>query len=105
MLVGDALELDLPERYFDAIWISNFLEHLPSLEKVARFLEPMLVRLTPGGRIAVMCPNFRYCAKQYLDMADHTVILTHAGAAEHLYAAGFEVERVVAKFLQYSFTG
>ena len=79
MLVGDALELDLPESYFDAIWVSNFLEHLHSQEEVAHFLERMLARLAPGGRIAIMGPNFRYCAKEYFDMADHTVILTHAG--------------------------
>jgi SAM-dependent methyltransferase len=105
MLVGDALELDLPEGYFDAIWVSNFLEHLHSQEEVADFLERMLVRLAPGGRIAIMGPNFRYCAKQYFDMADHTVILTHAGVAEHLYAAGYDVASVVAQFLPYSFTG
>ena len=105
MLVGDALELDLPEGYFDAIWVSNFLEHLHSQEEVADFLERMLARLAPGGRIAIMGPNFRYCAKEYFDMADHTVILTHAGVEEHLYAAGYDVASVVPQFLPYSFTG
>jgi hypothetical protein len=52
-----------------------------------------------------MGPNFRYCSKEYFDMADHTLIFTHLSIAEHLYAAGFGIERVVARFLPYSFTG
>ncbi len=50
-------------------------------------------------------PNFRYCSKQYFDFADHVLALTHVAVAEHLYAAGFEVERVIPQFLPYSFGG
>jgi SAM-dependent methyltransferase len=105
LLVADVMEADLPAEHFDAVWVSNFLEHLPSQEAVAAFLERMRDVLRPGGRIAVMGPNFRHCAKEYFDMADHTVVLTHRAVAEHLYGAGFEPERVVARFLPYSFTG
>jgi hypothetical protein len=105
LIVGDALEVELPESYFGGIWVSNFLEHLPDQETVAAFLERMRDRLVPEGRIAVMGPNFRYCAKEYFDCADHTVILTHVGVEEHLYAAGFEIVAVVPRFLPYSFRG
>jgi SAM-dependent methyltransferase len=105
LLVADALSAELPTEHFDAVWVSNFLEHLPSQEAVAAFLERMHATLRPGGRIAIMGPNFRHCAKEYFDMADHTVILTHRAVAEHLYAAGFEPERVEPRFLPYSFTG
>jgi SAM-dependent methyltransferase len=105
MLFGDVMEVDLPPDYFGGIWVSNFLEHLPDQESVAAFLERMRDRLAPGGRIAIMGPNFRYCAKEYFDCADHTVILTHVGVEEHLYAAGFEVEAVEPRFLPYSFRG
>lgn len=105
LVVADALAAELPQEHFDAVWVSNFLEHLPSQEAVAAFLERMRGVLRPGGRIAIMGPNFRHCAKEYFDMADHTVILTHRAVAEHLYAAGFEPERVEARFLPYSFTG
>jgi hypothetical protein len=103
LVVGDALEVDLPEAYFGGIWISNFLEHLPDQDAVATFLARMHGRLEPGGRIAVMGPNFRYCAREYFDCADHNVILTHVGVEEHLYGAGFEIEDVNARFLPYSF--
>jgi SAM-dependent methyltransferase len=104
-VLADALTAQLPTGHFDAVWVSNFLEHLPTQEVVAGFLERMRTLLRPGGRIAVMGPNFRYCAKEYFDMADHTVVLTHRAVAEHLYGAGFEPERIVARFLPYSFTG
>jgi SAM-dependent methyltransferase len=103
LVVGDAMTVDLPTDYFDAVWVSNFLEHLGTQLEVAAFLERMLTRLRPGGRIAIMGPNFRYTVKEYFDCADHNVILTHVGVEEHLYAAGFDVERVDARFLPYSF--
>lgn len=103
IVVGDVMEVDLPPAYFGGIWISNFLEHLPNQEAVAAFLKRMYDTLAPNGRIAIMGPNFRYCAKDYFDCADHNVILTHVGVEEHLYAAGFEIEAVDAQFLPYSF--
>lgn len=104
-VLADALEAELPEEHFDGIWVSNFLEHLPTQETVAAFLERMHGATRAGGRIAIMGPNFRYCAGEYFDMADHTLIFTHRAIAEHLYAAGFEPERVEPRFLPFSFTG
>jgi Methyltransferase domain len=105
LIVGDARELELPEGHFDAIWISNFLEHLHSQEEVAAFLRRMLLRLRSGGTIGVMGPNFVYCTRHYFDFADHTVALSHLAVEEHLYAAGFEIERVIPRFLPYTITG
>jgi hypothetical protein len=104
-LVSDIFDAELPDGHFGGIFVSNFLEHLLSQEAVATFLEKMRAATTQGGRIAIMGPNFRYCARAYFDMADHTVILTHQGVAEHLYAAGFVPERIEPRFLPYSFTG
>lgn len=105
VIVGNIFDVTLPERYFDGVWVSNFLEHLPTQEAVAEFLEKMHAVTKPGGRIAVMGPNFRYCAKDYFDCADHTLALTHGAVEEHLYAAGFEPRNVIPRFLPYSFRG
>jgi SAM-dependent methyltransferase len=105
LVVGDVMEVDLPEAYFDAVWISNFLEHLSDQQHVAAFLERMYARVKPGGRIAIMGPNFRYTVKEYFDCADHNVLLTHVGVEEHIYTAGFDVERITPQFLPYSFRG
>jgi hypothetical protein len=102
-LVGDILSVELPETHFDGVFLSNFLEHLSSQEEIARVLGRLRETMRPGGRIAVMGPNYRYCAKEYWDCADHTVALTHIAVAEHLYAAGFEIRSVIPRFLPYSF--
>jgi hypothetical protein len=59
----------------------------------------------PGGRIAVLGPNFRYCHREYFDCCDHRVVLTERSAEEHLYGAGFEIQRVYKRFLPFSFGG
>ncbi len=101
----DFAEADLPASYFDGIFVSNFLEHLPTQEVVASTLEKLYSCAEPGGTIAVLGPNFRYCSKDYFDCADHTLALTHVAVAEHLHAAGFEVSRIIPRFIPFSFRG
>jgi hypothetical protein len=105
VVIGNNLDVSLPLNYFEGVYVSNFLEHLHSQEDVANFLERMFAILKPGGKIAIMGPNFKYCAANYFDFADHTVILTELGVAEHLYGAGFEVKEVHDRFLPLSFRG
>jgi ubiquinone/menaquinone biosynthesis C-methylase UbiE len=105
VVVGDIFKVPLPENHFDAIFISNFLEHLDSQQQVAGFLEKMFACTKPGGKIAVMGPNFKYAYRSYFDFADHTVILSELGLAEHLYGAGFEISCIHPRFLPLSFRG
>jgi SAM-dependent methyltransferase len=105
MVIGDIMDIELPREHFDGVFLSNFLEHLPDQDAVATVLAKLRDAMQPGGRIAIMGPNFRYCAKDYFDCADHTVILSHIGIEEHVYAAGFEVESVAPRFLPFSFRG
>jgi SAM-dependent methyltransferase len=105
LIVSEIMAADLPSEYFGGVFVSNFLEHLLSQEAVAAFLEKMRDCTAPGGRIAIMGPNFRYCVREYFDFADHTVVLTERAVEEHLYAAGFEIREVHPRFLPYTFTG
>jgi SAM-dependent methyltransferase len=105
MIIADIMDADLPQDYFDGVFVSNFLEHLPDQNAVAAVLGKLRDAMRPGGRIAIMGPNFRYCASEYFDCADHTLILSHVSVAEHLYAAGFEATAVYPRFLPYSFRG
>jgi SAM-dependent methyltransferase len=98
-------DADLPAGHFDGVFVSNFLEHLYDQEAIATFLEQMRETMKPGGRIAIMGPNYRYASKEYWDCADHYVALTHGAIAEHLYAAGFEPEKIIPRYLPYSFRG
>jgi SAM-dependent methyltransferase len=105
MIIADIMDAELPEGHFDGVFLSNFLEHLPNQDAVATVLGKLHAAMAPGGRIAVIGPNFRYCPREYFDCADHTVTLTHVSMAEHLYAAGFDITTVVPRFLPYSFRG
>lgn len=105
IVIGDTLKADLPKDHFDGVFVSNFLEHLHSQEEVADFLGKLHGHLKPGGRIAIMGPNFKFVYKEYFDFADHTVVLSELGVAEHLYGAGFEVEAIHPRFLPLSFRG
>jgi hypothetical protein len=104
-IVGDIMDVQLPIAHFDGIFVSNLLEHLPTQNAVGSVLTRLCTSMKPGGTIAIMGPNFRYCAAEYFDCADHTLALTHVAVAEHLHAAGFEVGPVLARFLPYSFRG
>jgi SAM-dependent methyltransferase len=104
-IFGDIREVELPDAYFGGIFVSNLLEHLPSPDAIADFLTRMRRAAAPGGRVVVMGPNFRYCAKEYFDFADHILPLTHVTVKEHMVSAGLEVEETVARFLPYSFGG
>jgi SAM-dependent methyltransferase len=105
VVTSKIMDADLPEDHFDGVYASNFLEHLFNQEEIAQFLERMHRVMKSGGRIAIMGPNYRYCADEYWDCADHWVALTHVAIAEHLYAAGFEPVKVVPRYLPYSFRG
>jgi hypothetical protein len=103
IIIGSNLTVDIPTDYFDAIFVSNFLEHLSSQEEVAIFLNRLYSALKQRGRIAIMGPNFKYCYKDYFDFADHNVILSHLSLSEHLYGAGFNIVKIIPKFLPMSF--
>ena len=104
-IIENILDAELPLAYFDGIFVSNFLEHLPTQDAVGAVLAKLRASMEPGGTLAVLGPNFRYCPRNYFDCADHTLALTHVAVAEHLYAAGFEVTAVIPRFLPYSFGG
>lgn len=101
--VGDVQQVALPADHFEGIFVSHFLEHLASQQHIALFLRGLLAATAPGGTIAILGPNFRYCAPQYFDCADHVVPLSHVSVAEHLHAAGYEVTEVIPRFLPFSF--
>jgi SAM-dependent methyltransferase len=104
-VAGDVFEAELPAEHFDAVFVSNFLEHLPDPDAVAAFLARVRGWLRPGGRVAILGPNYARCADVYWDCADHTLALTHVAVEEHLYAAGFDPEETLPAFLPYSFRG
>ena len=103
----DGLELAsaVPNAHFDVAFMSNYLEHLPSTDAVIAQLREVHRVLRPGGRMIVLQPNIRFVGGAYWDFLDHKVALTEKSLAEAARAAGFDIERVISRFLPYSTKG
>ena len=57
------------------VFISNFLEHLSTSADVITLLRNMQAKLSPGGTVLILEPNFRFTGAAYFDFIDHTVVL------------------------------
>ena len=105
-MVGDREQLGRFETgYFDAVFASNFFEHLSSPEEVAEYLIAVRRILRPSGYLIVMGPNIRVAYKEYWDFVDHRLPLSHLTMLEHLVSSGYVAVQCRARFLPYSFTG
>ena len=97
---GDAVAYleQAPPDTFDFVLASNFFEHLdwPALNA----LLPLLLRsMKPGGRLAVIQPNFRLAPRRYFDDYTHRTVFTDASLRDWLEAGGFDILDVVPRFL------
>ena len=92
----------LPGETLDAVFTSNFLEHLPDKDAVRKVLENAYQCLKPGGRFIALGPNIKYLPGAYWDFFDHYVELTELSLAEGLSNCGYEIEQAVPRFLPYT---
>jgi len=101
---GDGLALAdlLPNGHFDVVFMSNYLEHLPSGEAVIEQFRVVRDLLRPGGRAIVLQPNIRLVGGRYWDFIDHTVALTERSLAEACELAGLTADRTIVRFLPYT---
>jgi len=100
----DARELAsaVPIDHFDVVFMSNYLEHLPSSVDVMHQMHEASRVLRPGGRLIVLQPNIRYVGAAYWDFIDHQTALTEHSLAEAARLAGLTVETLIPRFLPYT---
>jgi len=94
--------LPWPTLELDAIFTSNFLEHLPTKDAVISTLHNAHAALRPGGCFVAMGPNIRFLAGDYWDFFDHFIPLSERSLSEALRTVGFDIALSVAKFLPYT---
>jgi SAM-dependent methyltransferase len=99
---GRALLDVLPRAAFDGIFMSNYLEHLPSSDAVIEQLRVCADLLRPGGRVVILQPNIRLTGAAYWDFIDHRTPLTEQSLVEAATIAGFRTVTVVTRFLPYT---
>jgi len=86
----------------DVIFMSNFLEHLPTKQLVLDVLDECLKALKPGGVVMILQPNIRYVGPAYWDYIDHHIALTEHSLVEALNISGFSVKELIPRFLPYT---
>jgi len=91
------LEQAEPES-FDFVLASNFLEHFDwaTLDRVGAGIRRVL---RPGGRLALIQPNYRIATRRYFDDYTHRTVFTDVSLPDWLCAQGLEVITVVPRFL------
>jgi SAM-dependent methyltransferase len=89
----------------DVVFTSNFLEHLPDKAACTYLFRDVKRILKPGGKFIILGPNIRYAYKEYWDFYDHYLSLSHLSLGEGLVMGGFELERVIDRFLPYTMVG
>ncbi|MEX2457840.1 MAG: class I SAM-dependent methyltransferase [Actinomycetota bacterium] len=95
----------VPEDHFDTVFMSNYLEHLPSPDAVVAQLEAARRIAKPGGSLLVLQPNIALVGAAYWDFIDHRVALTEHSLVEAAELAGWETARVIRRFLPYTTKG
>jgi SAM-dependent methyltransferase len=86
----------------DVVFMSNFLEHLPSKQMVFDTLAEARRILRPGGRLMILQPNVRLLPGEYWDFFDHHTPLTERSLLEAVVNLDMTPTRVIARFLPYT---
>ena len=78
-----AQKLDfLGDSSLDAVFASNFFEHVRDKEEILDILRECLRVLRPGGKLMLLQPNIKYLPGEYWDFFDHYTPLTEKSMCE-----------------------
>ena len=91
-----------PPDSLDAVFTSNFLEHLPDKQAICKTLLEAHRCLKPAGCLVAVGPNIKYVPGAYWDFFDHFVPLTELSLAEAMKNCGFTIESEIGRFLPYT---
>ena len=91
----------IAEHSVDRVFISNFFEHVPR-EVITSTLVAVRRVLKADGKLLVLQPNVRYCAKDYWMFFDHITPVDDRALVEAFHQTGFDVELNIPRFLPYT---
>lgn len=82
----------------DFAFASNLFEHI-SQDALVAVLAQLRAKLTDGGTLTMLQPNYRYAYREYFDDYTHVAIYSHISLADLLVANGWDVIDVKPRFL------
>ncbi|MGH7289277.1 MAG: class I SAM-dependent methyltransferase [Myxococcota bacterium] len=85
----------------DLLFASNFLEHLDA-EELDELLPGIRRVLAPGGRLILLQPNHKRCAKHYFDDPTHRTLFDDANIGDWLARHRLRVVKLVPGLLPFS---
>jgi len=85
----------------DLVFASNFLEHL-SQDELNRLLPRIRSVLSPDGRLILLQPNYRLCAKRYFEDPTHQTVFDDASIVTALARHALRAVRVEPGLLPFS---
>jgi len=92
----------IADNSVDVVFMSNFLEHLPSKQVVLDTLATTRRILRQGGLAIILQPNIRLLPGKYWDYFDHHTALTDKSLVEAVTMLDMQPVRVIARFLPYT---
>lgn len=99
---------EIPPKYnqtIDVVILSHFLEHLNSKDDVIAVLGKSHELLKKGGKVIILQPNIDLIKEAYWDFIDHKVALNTKSLTELLDLTGFEISKLIKRFLPYTTKG
>jgi hypothetical protein len=101
--VADVINLEsVISKSVDTILCSNLLEHLSQTEVSALLNSIKLIMSRENGKLILVQPNFRLNPGRYFDDYTHVSIWSDVSMCDFLESHGFEVVKVMPKFLPLS---
>jgi SAM-dependent methyltransferase len=98
-IVANVTDLDrLEDGVVDFAFASNLFEHLTQAD-FATTLAALRRKLSPGGTLNILQPNYRYAYREYFDDYTHVAVYSHVSLADFLVANGYRVIEARPRFL------
>jgi ubiquinone/menaquinone biosynthesis C-methylase UbiE len=98
---SSAVKTPLKASSVDVVFISNFFEHI-TREQTTAVISELWRILRPGGRVMVLQPNIRFCARDYWMFFDHITPVDDRALTEAFALYGFGLEKNITRFLPYT---
>jgi SAM-dependent methyltransferase len=103
--VGDVTDLAfIEDGAVDFAFASNLFEHLTK-DDFATVLQALRRKLSAGGTLTIVQPNYRYAYREYFDDFDHKSVYSHVSLSDFLTANGYDVFLIEPRFMPLSVKG